>query len=48
VAAASHRDELLMLAGDANAEITSATPAQRAISPGRRSIDPFQISRCSS
>ena len=30
------------------AEMTSATPAQRAISAGRRSIDPFQILRDSS
>src|SRR6478672_4941272 len=30
------------------AEITSATPAQRAISAGWRSIEPFQILRCSS
>ena len=28
--------------------ITSATPAQRAINAGNRSIDPFQILRCSS
>ncbi len=30
------------------AAITSATPAQRAIAAGRRSIEPFQIRRCSS
>ena len=30
------------------AEMTSATPAQRAINAGRRSIDPFQILRASS
>ena len=30
------------------AAITSATPAQRAMSAGRRSIEPFQILRCSS
>ena len=30
------------------AAMTSATPAQRAISAGRRSIDPFQTRRCSS
>ena len=30
------------------AEMTSATPAQRAISAGGRSIEPFQILRCSS
>ena len=31
-----------------SAEMTSATPAQRAISAGKRSIDPFQTLRCSS
>src|SRR5213079_2714368 len=30
------------------AAITSATPVQRAISAGCRSIEPFQIRRCSS
>ena len=30
------------------AAITSATPAQRAIRAGDRSIDPFQTLRCSS
>jgi hypothetical protein len=29
------------------APITSATPAQRAMIAGRRSIEPFQILRCS-
>jgi hypothetical protein len=37
-----------LLLANRTAAITSATPRQRAISAGKRSIDPFQTLRCSS
>ena len=49
VAAAAHGDEQLLAAGELDARaMTSATPAQRAISAGWRSCAPFQIARASS
>ena len=49
VAAAADRDDAGRSArANLTAAITSATPAQRAISAGERSIEPFQTLRCSS
>ena len=47
-AAADRELQVRCACANRTAAITSATPAQRAISAGRRSIDPFQTLRCSS
>ena len=48
VAAAAHRDEEVVGAGELHRGITSAVPRQRTISPGWRSIAAFQILRAAS